>query len=421
MTLEQLEFLYAKTEETLGENPPAGVVFTPIDKAKELLAPLIAQAKGDILRILEPSSGAGNLIIATLQALESLRVPPRKVQITSVEIDEEYMQVQRQFISRHFKSWESSINFCRADFVFGFEDKEAFDLVIMNPPWVGYKQMAAGLRLRLKSKFSLSGQFDFLDGFVLKTFGMLKPGGRMAMFLPDKVISSHQPSNSIDLIRPLTKRLAVTQLPSTFFFGVQHESVFIKVERSKKSLSLVPTKKDVTEEQTIDQFFSLFRGLELSGRSSGYLTTQKSEALDPKRGFVSGQELAADGSLSIDQQRYVSKRIPTNLIKKHFNYSGPAILVRKTGNPVHVCFVDHLPFVSQVVFVVVPKPGIEVSGTTLTRLAQYLQSADGQAQLKKNSGKLGRSLFPYVTLSDIKNVVIDPRKLGIKVGRKAAA
>jgi hypothetical protein len=420
MTLEQLELLYAKTGETLGENPPVGVVFTPVDRARDLLIPLISRIGGEKISILEPTSGAGNLVIATIQALDQLKISPRKVNIVSVEIDSEYLDLQRAFIRRHYKNWEPSISFRNEDFIFGSDESERFDLVVMNPPWVGYKQMAPQLRHRLKVAYKLTGQFDFLDAFVLKAFSMTKLGGRMALFLPDKVVSSHQPSNSIDLVRPLSKTISVTNLPSTFFTGVQHESVFIKLEKQKKHLQILKLDTSVKPVDTIENYFSLFRGLELSGRSSTYLTSSKYEALDQKRIFISGREMNSNGTLSTESPRYISKDIPRKLLKNQFEYSGPAILIRKTGNPVNVCYVDHLPFVSQVVFVIRPKPGVRIAPNTLKKLAQYLQSPAGQQQLKRNSGKLSRVLFPYVTLSDIKNVEIEPTKLAIKTNREAA-
>ena len=417
MTLEQLEFFYSKTEETIGESIPEGVVFTPISKAKALLLPLFKQLPAGNFTILEPSSGSGNLIIACLQLFEQLRVSPRRVRIVSVELDKSYSRLQKQFIQKHFPKWIDRIEFVTADFLFGFNTTEQFDFVVMNPPWIGYRQIESGTREKIKAKFGLSGQFDILDPFILKAFSSLKLDGGMGLFLPDKVVSSHQPGNALKIIQPRTKRLQITNLDVSFFENVQHESVFVKLFKSKSALTIA---KNATESLPfISDYFDLFRGLEISGRSSEYLTSNKSDSVQGSRYFISGNEMKLDGKISFESPRYVSKKIPSKHLKKQFEYKGPAILVRKTGSPVHVSFVESLPLVSQVVFVLVPSAGSDVSIQSMKRLADFLASSEGQKLLQKNSGKLGRTLFPYVTIGDIKNVPIDPAVIGLRV-KKAA-
>lgn len=420
MTLEQLDLFYRDATDVLSKYCDEGVVFTPVHEAAALIAPILKRLpKTGTIRILEPSSGTGNLILAILNILSSRNVAPSRVQIISCELNGQYLKLQKQVVSENFKRWEKSISFVQGDFLEKFQDESKYDCVVMNPPWVGYRNISAKDKNYIKQKFSLSGQFDLLDPFVLKCFQLLRPEGEMALFLPDKVLSSHQPSNSINLIKPLCSRFESKVLPLTFFDGVQHESVFISLERSKKNLVSVPSKKR-SMAATIGDHFHLFRGFEISGRSSSHLVSERSQALDPRRPFISGQEMQVSGELNLETPRYISKKVPSSLIKSHFDYVGPAVLVRKTGSPVRVSFVDELPHVSQVVFVIVPKQLNSQSKKLLKQIASYLQSPAGQKLLSKNSGKLERSLFPYVTISDIKNVELAANAIDLSLLKKAA-
>lgn len=419
MTLEQLDLFYDEAISVQSKYSEEGVVFTPIKEAEQLIKATLSRIpKNGTVRILEPSSGTGNLVLASINVFKSRGISPKRIQIVSCELNAEYLKLQRRFIKENYPEWEKSVTFKTGDFLEESSLGDSFDFVVMNPPWVGYRNISMKTKQLIKSSFSLSGQFDLLDPFVIKCFQHLKEDGKMAMFLPDKVISSHQPSNSIDIVRPFCSKFSFKQLSSDFFAGVQHESVFVSVEKGRKKLIAIDAPKN--NSPRLGDFFDLFRGFEISGRSSEYLVGDSSKALDPRRPFVSGQEISDAGKLEYSSPRYISKRVPESLIKDHFKYEGPAILVRKTGSPVRVAYVDKLPHVSQVIFVIVPREPTRESKNALKALAKYLQSSSGQKQLAGNSGKLGRTLFPYITISDIKNVTISDALVAELQANKAA-
>jgi methylase of polypeptide subunit release factors len=419
MTHQQLDLFYRDATTILSKHCAEGVVFTPIEEASVLVGSILKRLpKTGMIRVLEPSSGTGNLILAILNILSEKGVEPSRVEIVSCELNREYLKLQKAFVSAHFKPWERSIEYVPGDFLERYQTEEKFDFVIMNPPWVGYRNISIGDKNYIKQTFALSGQFDLLDPFVLKCFQLLKNEGKMAMFLPDKVLSSHQPSNSVNLIKPMCEKFEAKKLPKDFFDGIQHESVFLSLEKSSKKLFSVP-KIEKNGAPTIGDFFDLFRGFEISGRSSEHIVTDKGYALDSKRPFISGQEMTAEGKIKLDQPKYISNKVPHQLIKEQFEYKGPAILVRKTGSPVHVCYVEELPHVSQVVFVIIPRENTLNTKKALKQLTTFLQSPAGQKLLSKNSGKLERSLFPYVTISDIKSITLNARAIDLNLFRKA--
>lgn len=422
MALTELEFFETNDfGSTTFHDHDTGVVFTPIERAVELILPTFEKQKNDeLITILEPSSGVGNLIIATIIVCKMLKIPAKRVRIYSVELDPVLMQRQRNRLKKHFKSWESRVEFFNSDFLFDFKCPTTPTMVLMNPPWVGYKNICTKTRARIKARFQLRGQFDLLDPFVLKAHELVSDSGAMLMFLPDKVISSHQPSNSLHLLADRTTITRTVQLPISFYESVQHESLFVEL-RNGKLKNLLAVKAKASIGVRLSDLFTVFRGLELSGRNSEYITTAPTKAIQKGRPFVSGQEMSSDGKLSRENPRFVSSKIPPALIKSHFDYEGPSVLVRKTGSPVRACFAEKMPFFSQVVFALVPAKGTGLSKQDMVKIADYLRSQSAQTQFKRNSGKLGRNLFPYITIGDLKNIQIDLQSLGITVKTRKAA
>lgn len=385
----------------------AGVVFTPTVGAVSLMVGDIKRSlsgfKGKTIRILEPASGAGSLIVATIHCLEMIGIKPNRVEIVSVELEKAFLKQQKEFIRKNHSSWINSIKFYNSDFLFGYDSNEAFDYVIMNPPWIGYRGIDRKTRDQVKTEFGLTGQFDLLDPFVLRAFELTKDKGRLYLYLPDKVLSSHQPSNSIDIIGCKSKIEKQVDLNPSFFDGVQHESVFMVVSKNLKKTGQKNNVVKMSSSENLTDFFDLFRGLEISGRDRNVLTDKKSMAYDSLRNFITGQDMTSDGSLT-NSGMYLSNSFPEGKIKKHFDYTGPAILVRKTGSPVNICYVDKLPYTSQVVFILRPKEGLSLSRKDLKAVAEFLRSPRGQSQLSASSRKLNRSVFPYITIGDVKSV-----------------
>ncbi|MEZ4815056.1 MAG: N-6 DNA methylase [Bdellovibrionota bacterium] len=412
---QQLDLNLIERTQLHGEDIDNGTVFTPVKKAQALLISISKEIarktkSGQRVTILEPTSGVGNLIVALYNNLKALNADFSKVQVFSNELNKSMFTQQKKILSgQAFK--DLKITFSNRDYLFSstFED---IDYVIMNSPWLGYKLIPAVLREKIKRNFHLFGQFDLLDAFVIKTANETKLGGKLCLFLPDKVLSTQVKGTCLNL---LTDRITIERsvhLEENFFAEVSHASVYLEISNSPNTEKAKPAGKN--QGTKISDVFELFRGIEISGRNSEWITENRLGSLDPSRKFLTGVDIGEDKQ-STRPQRYLTRKTPKFLIKSQFEYTGPAILARKTGTPVEFKLVSKMPFFSQVVFAMVPKN----KDLDLSAIYNFLKSNECKEQIDQLSGKQHRKLFPYITLSILGNIHI-PEKFLKSINKMAA-
>ena len=158
-------------KQTLSSNNPKdnlGQHFTPRAVADFMLS--LANASSEA-QVLEPSCGEGVF-------LESLHQQGFH-QITAFEVDQ---RLARDFAYVQYSSFVS------ANIV------QKFDLVIGNPPYIGWKKLPQHLKEELKDnalwQTHCNSLCDYLFMFILKSVALLKPGGELIFICPEYWINT---------------------------------------------------------------------------------------------------------------------------------------------------------------------------------------------------------------------------------------
>ena len=170
-----------------------GAFYTPYDAAKTI-ADWAIQNKTDY--VLEPSFGGCNFLEACRDRLGELGNQDVFDNIYGCDIDDDAFQNYLYKV----QGIDSKINhFVLSDFLDTSIDDfggKKFDVVIGNPPYVGYHSMSKLQRDTSREVCSirgldLKGVFSLWVPFVVKSLQFLKDGGRIGFVLPNSLLDSH--------------------------------------------------------------------------------------------------------------------------------------------------------------------------------------------------------------------------------------
>ena len=187
--------------------PPHLVDFA-VDRA---LGPLLAEAGGDplALRVLDPACGGAAFLLAALDFLVAAgadRLAVLRRCLCGIDVDPQAAAVARLALGLAVPeaSGEDLAGAVRvADALEpGSAPAAAFDAVVTNPPW-GQKRFALPVEKRQRYRAlyaSARGAIDPAALFVERAHGLLRPGGRWAMVLPDVILlKNHEPLRALVL------------------------------------------------------------------------------------------------------------------------------------------------------------------------------------------------------------------------------
>jgi tRNA1(Val) A37 N6-methylase TrmN6 len=187
--------------------PPHLVDFA-IDRA---LGPLLAEAGGDplALRVLDPACGGAAFLLAALEYLAAAgadRLAILRRCLLGIDVDRQAAAVARLALAVAVPeaTREDLAGAVRvADALEpGSAPAAAFDAVVTNPPW-GQKRFALPVEKRHRYRelyTSGRGAIDPFALFVERAHGLLRPGGRWGMVLPDVVLlKNHEPLRALVL------------------------------------------------------------------------------------------------------------------------------------------------------------------------------------------------------------------------------
>lgn len=176
----------------VAEGKAGGVTYTPSNLASFVAKQILAVAHGiqsaGTLRVLDPATGDGELLLSILEALAARGI--EAVEVHGFETDVEAMNIAQVRIKAQFpKATLHLAHRSFLDFVLDqarphrngslFEQTAAplYDLIIANPPYVRTQIMGAAQAQELAVQFGLAGRVDLYYAFVIGMAQVLKPGG----------------------------------------------------------------------------------------------------------------------------------------------------------------------------------------------------------------------------------------------------
>lgn len=212
-----------------------GGYYTPIDLAA-FMAKWITDE--NTKKILEPSSGDGIFFEGISKSVNS---SSSKIEITGVELDSDEAA---KSIKRSNELSNIKINVLNKDFLeWGLKNyqKANFDAVIGNPPFIRYQYLPEEYQLKSEKVFKLfnlkfTKHTNAWVPFVILSFEMLKPGGKMAMILPSELMHvKHSQSLRTYLGKRSTKILILD--PKELWFTDTLQGALILFAEKKKSVN----------------------------------------------------------------------------------------------------------------------------------------------------------------------------------------
>jgi adenine-specific DNA-methyltransferase len=170
-----------------------GAYYTP-GELSDILSNYLITAPTETL--LEPSFGGGGILKSALCRFKELGCSDPERQLYGCDIDSFAFQNLNKVVRNKFAI--QTTRFVKKDFLTLTADhfaKSNFDLVIANPPYIGYGQMSHVQRARgkeLQQQFALNGsKASTWYFFLLKSLRYLKEGGKIAFVLPYALIDSN--------------------------------------------------------------------------------------------------------------------------------------------------------------------------------------------------------------------------------------
>ena len=210
-----------------------GGYYTPPD-----LATFIARWVKEIrpTRILEPSCGDGVFFEALANAKGF-----RKTSVLGFELEEEECAKAQ---SRAREVGLAATNVRNADFLqwaldqFLAGDKDKFDAVIGNPPFVRYQYLPEPFQARAEQVFKqLSLPFTKHTNawvpFILASMALLRPGGRLAMVVPAEIIHVTHAQSLRSYLGRECRRLVIIDPEELWFSDTLQGAVILLAEKAQ--------------------------------------------------------------------------------------------------------------------------------------------------------------------------------------------
>lgn len=174
-----------------------GTHFTPPTLARSLveraLAALENPAGRDELVMCDPACGSGAFLHETLRALRRLGYRGR-LRLIGHDISPAAIAMARFAVTCSLHDWtpEGGVDLdLRAGDSLGELGMPSADVVVMNPPFIGFAMQTPAQREQLTAALgsSSAGRGDYSMAFVLRALEALKPGGVLGTIFPASLLS----------------------------------------------------------------------------------------------------------------------------------------------------------------------------------------------------------------------------------------
>ena len=190
-------------------------------------------------RILEPSCGNGNFLTAILRRLNSIKKNGTETcaQITAVEIDvAEFVKANNRISSENTNSANFSMhNEDFFEFYPHLKKKEAFDVVVGNPPFIRFQNFDADSRDKAFLSLRIAGYkptklANAWSAFIQLSIELLAENGRLAMVVPAEIMQVQYAAELRNRITGLFQHVVLIGFKKLVFPEIQQEVVLLLAE-----------------------------------------------------------------------------------------------------------------------------------------------------------------------------------------------
>ena len=171
-----------------------GIVYTPramADYLSNLILNNTRKLPKDIIHILDPAIGDGELIISMLFQLKKRMSKNIQISVVGFETNKSSIKNTIQRIKSNFPS--VSIDIKNIDFIdFMLRNKkriDLFDYIIANPPYVRTQILGAEKAQKISSRINLTGRIDLYYAFLILAESILKENGIAGFITSNKFMT----------------------------------------------------------------------------------------------------------------------------------------------------------------------------------------------------------------------------------------
>jgi len=171
---------------TKQEKKDYGIFITPKSIISTLFSTLITHLENNIdniKRILEPSCGTCEIINYCDELLN-------QVEIDGIELNDKIYGLIKDL------TFKNKVNILNIDFI-KYKTEKLYDLIIGNPPYFVCKKND----IPVKYQEYINGRPNIFGIFILHSLSLLKPGGMLALIIPNSFLNSLYYSNIRNYIK----------------------------------------------------------------------------------------------------------------------------------------------------------------------------------------------------------------------------
>mgnify|MGYP006084245397 CR=1 FL=1 len=220
-----------------------GAYYTPIEIV-DFLTKWAIQTKKD--KILEPSFGAGIFLDSACRRFKELGSNNHNAlkNITAVELDSSECNIVRERLRT--KNNQENIQILNDDFFSSYKNtlqKQKFDSVIGNPPFIRYQNFDDKIRERalglLKNLgFKASKLTNIWMPFLVMSSMLLNDHGRIAMIIPAEILQVTYAAELREFLSKFFSAITIVTFKKLIFPNIQQEVVLFLAEKNHKNLGI---------------------------------------------------------------------------------------------------------------------------------------------------------------------------------------
>ena len=200
-----------KQEKALNEKKRTGKHYTPLHLARFIAKNIwssIGVPDSDIIRIMDPSCGDGELLKAMIE--EAPRKVISKINLYGIDQDDEAVSKAQKRLEH---SGQNELSLTTGDFleacIHKNEEPSLFrepislpspDVIIANPPYVRTQVLGAEKSKQLSETFNLNGRVDLYQAFLVAIARKLNPGAYMGIITSNRFLSTKSGSSVRELL-----------------------------------------------------------------------------------------------------------------------------------------------------------------------------------------------------------------------------
>ena len=173
------------------ENKSNGVVYTPKRMAEYLANSMLMYSDlsaNDVVSIIDPAIGDGELVMALLSFLHSKEINAR---VVGFDIDDNAIERTKKRITSDFP--DVGLEIINGDFLEFvprlIKEERKFDYVIANPPYIRTQILGSSKSKKLSEILNLKGRIDIYYAFLVASVQVLAPKGVAGFITSNKFMT----------------------------------------------------------------------------------------------------------------------------------------------------------------------------------------------------------------------------------------